>query len=199
MPDRHRSPVLAMVGAALLPALVAGPTLAQEEAAGEATWMEVGSRVRVTTDEATGPLVGWVDARGRDGFSLVRASDHAVVPISRDAIRRLEVSRVRRSIGEQSAPGMVAGGLAGLVIGVAITEEHSCQPDSFLCFDFGSEKLMAGMVGASLGMLAGGLLSWAIVPAESWTEFALAPSRVAAGPSGVVVTYALPLPWRRSR
>lgn len=187
--------VLIVVGAVVVTPPVVGPARAQEEVPGESV-PEVGTRVRVTTDGTTEPMAGWIEARGGEGILLVRASDHAVVPISRDGIRRLEVSRVRRSGSKRSAPGMIAGGIAGLAIGVAVTEEHSCEPNSLFCFDFGSEKLMAGLLGATAGMLVGGLVSWAIVPAESWTEVPVASLRVAADPGGGGVALAVTLPWR---
>lgn len=188
------TPVLGTVAAVLAPPLLVGPTLAQEEAPERAPRAEVGSRVRVTTDEAEGTVVGWIEARDGSGLRLVRASDHAVVPIPTSGIRRLEVSETRRSVSRQMAPGMVAGGLAGLALGVALTEEHSCRPNALFCFDYGSEKLLAGLAGAGLGMLAGGLVSWAIVPAESWRAVPPPGLALAAGPRGAVVALTLPLP-----
>lgn len=192
----RRCPVPAVPCAILAAGLLAGPMQAQEPPPDEAAPLREGSRVRVTTDDGAGPITGWIDARTGDGFRLVRASDHTVVPLSTEAIRRLEVSRVRRSSTEQAVPGMVAGGLLGLVLGVALTEEHSCEPDAFLCFDVGSEKLLAGLAGAGLGVLGGGLLSMAVVPAESWTDVPPVESALWTGARGPAVALVVSIPGR---
>lgn len=190
------SPV-ALTSAALALALLCVPARPQERPPeAESEVVEVGSRVRVTLQGAGEPLVGWIDARNGDVFQVVRASDRHVLPVPADAIRRLEVSRVRRSSLQQAEPGIVAGSLLGLVLGVGLTEEHSCDPNSFLCFDFGSEKLLGGLAGASIGFVAGGLLSKAIVPAESWTEVAPAEFAFTVGPSGASVALVVPIPRR---
>lgn len=187
---------------ALLCPLLPRAAAAQRPVEADPVAVAVGDRVRVTTD-AAGPEVGWIEALGPGTLRLVRQRDHEVVPLPPEAIRRLEVSRVRRSSTEQAAPGMILGGLLGLAAGIAVTEESSCNPESPFCFDFGSEKLYGGLVGAGAGVLVGGLLSTIVVPGESWSEAALPRLTVGGGEEGTTLgatlTVALPFPARRSR
>ena len=168
------------------------------EAARDTAEVEVGDRVRVTTDRAPRPVVGWIESTAGDGLVLVDEDRHEARAIPAAAIRRLEVSRVRRSGSEQATPGMIAGGLGGLALGVALTEEQSCEPDSFLCFDY-PDKLMAGLMGASLGVLVGGLVSAAIVPAESWADVSSPRVVVSGSGRGASVALRLPVPAGRPR
>lgn len=184
---------LAALALAVLPAHAGAQ---QHRAAGDTAAVEVGDRVRVTIEGAREPAVGWIDALGRGEFTLVRERDHESVRIQEEVIRRLEVSRVRRSGFEQAAPGLIVGGMLGLAAGMAFTEETSCEPDSLLCFDFGSEKLMAGLGAAGLGMLVGGLVSAAIVPAESWEGAEPPGTTLGAVRRGPALTLALSLPAR---
>jgi len=102
------------------------------------------------------------------------------------------MSQKRRSVLDEMAPGMIIGGLVGLVAGAVVTEEHTCDPRSFFCVD-PPEKLLGALAGSAVGMTAGAYLSWALVPAESWS--AASPPRVAAaaGPGGATVAMRLPL------
>lgn len=189
-----------VVAAVLALALLPAPTEAQQDGEAEGVpTVQVGDRVRIAVEGAREPAIGWIDALGREEISLLEERNHAVRSVRTGAIRRLERSRVRRSSSKQAEPGMIAGGMLGLAAGIAFTEEESCAQESFLCIDYGSEKLMAGLVAASLGVLVGGLISAAIVPAESW-EAASAP-RIELGvdPRAPSLAVAIPLPARRHR
>lgn len=161
-------------GAVVTGLLAAGDVVAQEAGQagrelGAGAMADIGARVRLSTADSVEPLVGWIDTREPGTVRLVRESDHSVVAVPAEAIRRIELSRVRRSLGRRMTPGFIAGGLLGLVIGVATTEEKSCDPNSWFCIDF-PDKALAGMFGMSVGALAGGLISIALVPGESWED-----------------------------
>lgn len=95
------------------------------------------------------------------------------------------------------APGLITGGLLGLAAGMAFTEEQSCKPESFFCFDYGSEKLMGGLLGGGIGSLVGGLVSGVILPGERWKDAAVPPLALGEGPRGASLALALPFPPRR--
>lgn len=205
----HRIFARSAAGAALAlaAALAVVPAGAQEQETGALeprasadTVAAVGDRIRVTTSDGPERVIGWLDASDRDGLRLVDDRRHEVRTVPLEEIRRLELSRTRRSSSERAAPGAIAGAFAGAALGLALTEEHSCRPENFLCFDFGSEKLYGGLLGAGAGLLVGGLISQAIVPAESWVD-ARPPSLAvtAVGPSGASVALVVPFPRRRHR
>ena len=206
MHTQRRSPWAAGATAlALVAALTTVPLAAQEAApddddAGADTLASVGDRIRVVTSLSPEPTVGWIDASDGSGLRLVDERHHEVRLVPREEVRTLELSRTRRSSAERAAPGMVAGGLAGALLGAALTEEHSCRSEALFCFDFGSEKLYGALLGASAGVLVGGLVSAAIVPAESWMDARLPRLTVAtAGPRTTTVALVVPFPARRHR
>lgn len=173
------NPGILTLCAALVVTTFARPAAAQDRSDEDEPRIRVGAKVRVTTSGQTRPFVGWTRRSGdRDRLRLIRERDYEVVAVSRSSIRRLEVSE-SRSGWEQAAPGMIVGGLAGLAIGLSVTDTHSCAPDSTsLCRALSDlskvEKVAGAVYGTGLGVLAGGLLSWAIVPAEKWTDVPVA-------------------------
>lgn len=165
--------------AMVLAGVVAGIFMAQDLAAQqpnrgreEIPSIEPGERVRITMSSSSKPTVGWVDALEARDVRVVEEVTHAVVTMPRNEIQRIERSRVRRSSTRRAAPGLTAGGLLGLVVGVAITEEARCDSGAYFCFDF-PDKALGGMAGLGIGMLVGGLISSAIVPGESWEDATL--------------------------
>jgi len=131
--------------------------------------IETGARVRVTTSAGAEPIVGWIDAIDPDGVRLVREKNHGPIALARSEILRMERSRVRRSLDDQAVPGMIAGGVLGLVVGITQTEELHCDPGSWLCIDY-PDKALGGLGGAVIGMIAGSVISAVIVPGESWED-----------------------------
>lgn len=195
----RRSPASALpraaFTAALAAALATAPAPAQEEATSDT--LSPGARVRVTAAGTPDRRVGWLERADPDTLRVILEADHAVHPIAREAIRTLEVSRVRRSSWKQAEPGALAGLLVGAAVGIAVTpEDEGCDAGGAFCFY--DPKLVGGLGGAMAGMLVGGLVSTAIVPAESWREVSV---RLAAraGPRGASLTLLLPLPARRPR
>ncbi len=185
--------------AMVLAGVVAGIFTAQDLAAQqpnnggeEIPSIEPGERVRITTSSGSKPTVGWVDALEARDVHVVDEVAHAVVTIPRSEIQRIERSRVRRSSTRRAAPGLTAGGLLGLVVGVAITEEESCDPGAYLCFGF-SDKMIGGTAGLGIGMLVGGLISLAIVPGESWEDATLPALTAGADTRGAYLSLRIPL------
>lgn len=185
--------------AMVLAGVVAGIFTAQDLAAqqpnegrGEIPGIEPGERVRITTSPGSKPTVGWVDALEPRDVRVVEEATHAVVTIPRTEIQRIERSRVRRSSTRRAAPGLTAGALLGLVVGVAITEEANCDPGASFCLDF-PDKTLGGMAGLGVGMLVGGLISWAIVPGESWEDASLPALTAGADTRGAFLSLRIPL------
>lgn len=185
--------------AMVLAGAVAGIFTAQDLAAqqsnggrGEIPGIEPGERVRITTSPGSKPTVGWVDALEARDVRVVDEVAHALVTIPRNEIQRIERSRVRRSSTRRAAPGLTAGGLLGLVVGVAITEEARCDPGAYFCLDF-PDKALGGMAGLGIGMLVGGLISWAIVPGESWEDATLPALTAGADTRGAYLSLRIPV------
>lgn len=185
--------------AMVLAGVVAGTFTAQDLVAqqpnggrGEIPSIEPGERVRITTSPGSKPTVGWVDALEPRDVRVVEEVAHAVVTVPRNEIQRIERSRVRRSSTRRAAPGLTAGGLLGLVVGVAMTEEASCDPGASFCLDF-PDKALGGMAGLGIGMLVGGLISWAIVPGESWEDATLPALTAGADTRGAYLSLRVPL------
>lgn len=201
---RNRRPLIAGALAAVVASMFTAQGLVAQqptEERGEISGIEPGARVRITTASSR-PALGWVDALEPRGIRLVEERDHTVVTIPHDAIRRIERSRVRRSDARRAVPGLIAGGLLGLVIGVVTTEnaeDVDCDPRSPFCFDLDlpSNKVMAGFAGLGIGMIAGGLISGAIVPGESWEDASLPALTAGADARGAYLALRIPLGLRR--
>lgn len=151
-----------------------------------------GDRVRIATSTSSEPVVGWVDGVESNSVHLVDETSHSLDPISRDDIRRLQRSQGRRSLWDQAGPGAVAGGILGMIIGIAITEEKHCEPNSWFCFDF-PDKALAGMAGLTIGMVGGGVISSAVIPGESWEDASLPTLTVGADTGGGYLALRIPL------
>lgn len=191
--------------ATVLAAAVAGIFTAQGLAAqqpnerrGEIPGVEPGARVRITTAASSKPVVGWVDTMGSRDIRFVEEANRTVVTIPRDAIRRIERSGIRRSTRQRAVPGLIAGGLLGLVVGLAATEEKRCDSGDTFCID-APERAFAGIAGLGIGMLAGGLISWAIIPGESWEDASLPTLTAGADPRGGYLALRIPLGARRRK
>lgn len=209
---RGKRPRVAGLLAGLLAGLVTVQGLAAQQATatpgenidptaapGESIGIEAGTRVRITTSSSPEPVVGMVGSLEPGSIQLLRETDESIVTISRGEIRRIERSRVRRSASQRAAPGMVAGGLLGLVVGVATTEnaeETDCDPRSPFCLDLDlpSNKLMAGFAGFSIGMMGGGLISLVIVPGESWEDASLPTLTAGTDADGAFLAFRIPSP-----
>lgn len=178
----------------ILVGLLTAPGAIAQQADGAARDSSIapGERVRITTYASSEPTVGWVDAAEPDEIRLVDESGHSIDSISREDVRRIERSRVRRSLWDQAAPGAIAGGALGFVIGIVTTEEKSCEPNSSLCFDY-PDKGLAGIGGFAIGMIGGGLISAAISPSESWEDSYLPRLTAGAGASGAFLALQIPL------
>lgn len=204
MRSPRRTHLLSALGAALVVTMFARPAWAQDQADDEQPRIRVGAKVRVTTSGRARPLVGWLRrSRDRDSLRLFREPDDDIVAVSRSSIRRLEASEVRSAL-ERAAPGMIMGGLAGLAISLAVIDTHSCGPDSSsLCRTLAdlskTRKAVGAFYGAGLGVLAGGLLSGVIVPAEKWTEVPVAGITLGTTSRGVSVSLVLPLSGSEGR
>ena len=128
-----------------------------------------GDRVRITTFASAEPIVGRVLDVGPAEVGLVDEDGDPVATILRADIRRFERSLGRRSIEQRIVPGALGGAFLGFIIAAASTEEENCDPGDFICVDV-PEKALGGFLGAGIGMLAGSLISLAIIPGESWED-----------------------------
>lgn len=128
-----------------------------------------GSRIRVTVHRVDEPLIGWVDRLQDGDLHLVGAQDHRASAIPVESIRSLELSLKRRSSGERWRPGLIVGGLVGAAGGLVLAASNVEDCSGGFCFD-GLERLTYVAGGASVGMLAGGALSWSVLPAEEWSD-----------------------------
>lgn len=208
---RGKGPRVAGLLAGLLAGLITAQGLAAQQpsatsgertdptAAGESIGIEAGTRVRITTSSSPEPVVGTVGSLEPGSIQLLRETDESIVTISREEIQRIERSRVRRTADQRAAPGMVAGGLLGLVVGVATTEnaeETDCDPRNPFCInlDLPSNKAMAGMGGFLIGMIGGGLISLAIVPGESWEDASLPTLTAGTDADGAFLAFRIPSP-----
>lgn len=126
-----------------------------------------GTRVRLSGGElrVTGVLVAW-----RDDTLLIhldRTHEAQPVPLPLTAIRRLEVSRGQRTLGDRAlraaVPGLFLGAVAGGFAGHAITDRGDCQD----CELRGVGVLIGVPVGAGAGALLGGLVG-ALRGSERW-------------------------------
>ena len=160
----------------LLSPLLELPTslLAQTEPGEEVTrQVRQGARVRVTTEDGSAAMVGWIDARDAAGFRLA-GRERGTTWVAVDAVRRLETSLGRRSVSQRMMPGIIGGLLVGLVGGFVASEfaVEDCRGGA-LCFDW-AERATIISVGSAAGMLVGGTISLAAVPSEEWAEARLA-------------------------
>lgn len=196
---RGGRPILAGVFGILLAGLASAEGLAAQQPIDERGEIDIeaGTRVRITTSSSPDAIVGVINALEPESVQLVEETNNTVVTISRDEIRRIE-HRVQRSAGRQATPGMVAGGLLGLVVGVVTTEDAEdvdCDPRSPLCIDLDlpSNKVMAGFAGLMIGTIGGGLISWALVPGESWEDAPLPALTTGADSNGAYLAFRIPL------
>ena len=171
-----------------------GPAaLAQERDATPARGSSVapGDRVRISTSTSAEPSVGWVDGVESDAILLVDEDGHSLATISRADIRRLERSRVRRSGIQRAAPGILAGGLVGFMVGAMTAEQQHCEPGSWFCPT--PPKATASVVGLALGMIGGGLISRAIIPGDSWESASLPTLTAGTGRGGGYLSVRIPV------
>lgn len=120
-----------------------------------------GTRIRILIQSpARQTLVGRVDSIWKDSVSL-RIDDKQNVIIPVQAISRLDQSVGRYSQGKKGRNiGIVAGGLTGLVVGIATTHE-SCD-SVFLSGICDMGNVMEPLAYATIGALGGGVLGWLI-------------------------------------
>lgn len=159
----------------ILTGTVAVVLLAHVVAAEEAGTLGIGSRLRV--QQATGKgnprLAGRVVAHDADTLTLsLDGGATRVVPWG--TVRRLEVSRGRRSAGagmlRGAGIGLATGVAAGLAVGALGADRSPCPPDAW-CIRFtrtesaGIGAMVLGAGGTVVGGLTG--LAW---PGERWTR-----------------------------
>jgi hypothetical protein len=123
--------------------------------------LEPGSRVRVSvTEPGSRPFVGTLEAL-QDERLLLRVDEHSH-PIPIGAIRRVEVSRGRRSSTRWTAIGAIAGGAAGALAGGCLANRDDY---GVLC---GGQNDTKYVIGGITGGLAGGALAAWLGRSERW-------------------------------
>jgi hypothetical protein len=144
--------------------------------------LETGARVRVVAVAASSkPVIGTIVRVDERMMELRLADRKDLTFVPRAAIKKLEVSRGRRSRGRGALIGALIGGALG-AIAVLATPGQSCEPSSnpWSCIggiSKGEGALALGGLGAGLGALVG----LVIPPAEKWTPVPMAQVSVAPG------------------
>ena len=150
-----RFPLLAsLVGLLLLPSVLAG---AEDSARPQEP------RVRVTSPAApSGLIVGTLVGLDEETLTVRASKQTNDVPLKREAVTKLEVSRRRGNRGKAVAVGALVGAAVGVTLGLATGS--NCQPSSFVCFDKGEKSVIFGL----LTVPAGALLGLAVSHGEKW-------------------------------
>lgn len=153
--------------------------------------VDIGSRIRLKTAPAAayGWLSGRVVALSEDSLWLARTGTGKPRAVPLGSIRRLEVSRGRRSnllkgLGIGLASGVVLGGAIGFIEG----GDPPCETGAFVpCFRFSAEEKAAAyaLVLGGVGALLGGVIG-AVTHTERWAEVQPAAVRLDVGADGAL-------------
>jgi hypothetical protein len=149
--------IVAMAGAAVL----AGAAVAS---AAEPATLGIGSRVRIQQGKDKPRLVGVIAASDAETLTLsLEQGETRIVPWH--DVRKIDVSRGRRSAGagalRGAGIGLATGAAAGIVAGLVAGDDPPCAPDEWCLLRFSSGDKMAlggtglGVTGAALGAALG--------------------------------------------
>jgi len=155
--------------------------------AGESAVVEVGSRVRVTSNSTAPVSVGTVAAVEDDALVLRRAGEASTLRIPIGDLRRLEVSSGRRSqAGRGAMIGTAIGAMPGLLLSFGDYSED--------VHGDGPSPVAVAAIGAAGGAAVGAAIGWA-VKTERWVPAELKDATVTVAPIRGGVACALRISW----
>ena len=158
----------------LLLLLLVLPLMAGDAVAQLPSWLRPGARLRVTTEAASGPLVGVLVGSSPDSIAIIADRTADTTRLALAAANRIEVSRERGSLAGRGARiGLLTGsGVVLLVIGTSNDE----NPPTAL-----GTVILAGVFGG-IGAGLGGLMG-SSVATDVWEPVAQKSARLLIAPS----------------
>ncbi len=153
--------------------------------------VEAGSRVRISlAGPGPGHVTGTVLAVGSDSLSLAGARGDTIA-VALHSIRRLELSKGRRSAGGGALRGGLLGASLGALAVLGVTLADGCFSGSFDPFSSNYSGGHCPSAGTAWGLMLGGGAIGAAVGVvgrgERWVRVPLDKARISIEPRGIRV------------
>jgi hypothetical protein len=140
--------------------------------------VEAGARIRLTMASGARRVAGWYEGRSGDWIEVRLDRPKVSTAIALDSVRRIEVSRGRRTRMGKGA--LVGAAIGGASFGLLALTDPGCRAGQLCPFE-GAEWDIAGIaagagVGALVGVLVGaiGQEAWAPATVQGWSPIVTA-------------------------